>query len=345
MTKIKTWRSDMYEKMNIAIVGCGGIAEAHCQTVLGKDENIKLYMYDVDNDRAEALCNKYCGVGCFKTYEDVLASKDIDIVDICVPHDEHVQVVVKAAEAGKHILSEKPIAKTLAEADQILDVVKSAGVRLFVAECYRFYPSAVKAKEFMDKGIIGKPFLIQVNSLQLHTPSGWRRDKEKTGGGVLIDRGIHFVNYFRLLGGKVKTVFATFNHDTILAMEGEDTATIHTKFENGATGQLVVSWGMRMFTPYPWMAVYGSEGTMFDMGDGFHVFSATDPKYNDNGKPVRLFDTMLEAYIIPEEMQHFVDRMRDGKEFAVTGEEARADLEIVELAAKSAETGEAIHIP
>jgi len=161
---------------------------------------------------------------------------------------------------------------------------------------------------------------------------------------VLIDRGIHFVNYFRLLGGKVKTIYATFNHDTILAMEGEDTAVIQTKFENGGTGQLVISWGMRMLTPFPWLAVYGSEGTMLDMGTGFYVFSANDPQYNDNGKPIKLFDTMLEAYIIPAEMQHFVDRMRDGKEFAVTGEEARADLEIVELAEKSAKTGKSIDL-
>jgi predicted dehydrogenase len=334
----------MYEKMGIAIIGCGGIAEAHCQTVLAKDENIKLYMYDVDYNRAEDLCKKYSGAGCFKTYDEVLASKEIDVVDICVPHDEHLSVVLKATKAEKHILSEKPIAKTLSEADQILDAVKKSGVRFFVAECYRFYPSAIKARELIDEGVIGKPFLVHVNSLQFHTPSGWRRDKEKTGGGVLIDRGIHFVNYLRLVGGKIKTVFATFNHDTILAMEGEDTATIQVKYENGATGQLVVSWGMRMFTPFPWLAVYGSEGTMFDMGDGFFVFSATDSRYNDNGKPVRLFDTMREAYTIPAEMQHFVDRMRDGKEFDVTGEEARADLEIVEVATRSAEIGQAINI-
>jgi predicted dehydrogenase len=334
----------MYEKMGIAIIGCGGISEAHCQTVLAKDENIKLYMYDVDYNRAEALCKKYSGAGCFRTYDEVLASKEIDIVDICVPHYEHLSVVLAATKAGKHILSEKPIAKTLSEADQIIDAVKKSGVRFFVAECYRFYPSAVKARELIDEGIIGKPFLIHVNSLQFFTPSGWRRDKEKTGGGVLIDRGIHFVNYLRLVGGKINTVFATFNHDTILAMEGEDTATIQVKYENGATGQLVVSWGMRMFTPFPWLAVYGSEGTMFDMGDGFFVFSAIDPKYNDNGKPVRLFDTMREAYTIPAEMQHFVDRMRDGKEFDVTGEEARADLEIVEIATRSAKTGVAINI-
>jgi len=241
--------------------------------VLAKDENIKLYMYDVDYNRAEALCKKYSGAGCFKTYDEVLASKEIDVVDICVPHDEHLSVVLKATKAGKHILSEKPIARTLSEADQILDAVKKSGVRFFVAECYRFYPSALKARELIDEGVIGKPFLIHVNSQQFYTPSGWRRDKEKTGGGVLIDRGIHFVNYLRLVGGKIKTVFATFNHETILAMEGEDTATIQVKYENGATGQLIVSWGMRMFTPFPWLAVYGSEGTMFDMGDGF-TFSA-----------------------------------------------------------------------
>ncbi|MGB9596289.1 MAG: Gfo/Idh/MocA family protein [Candidatus Poribacteria bacterium] len=334
----------MYEKMSIAIIGCGGIAEAHCQTVLGKDPNIKLYMYDVDFGRAEALCKKYSGAGCFNTYQEVLSSKDIDVVDICVPHDEHVPVIISAAKAGKHILSEKPIARTLAEADQILDAVKKSGVRFFVAECYRFYPSALKAKELIDEGVIGEPFLIQINSMHFHIPPGWRRSKEKNGGGVLIDRGIHFVNYLRLLGGKVKTIFATFNHSAVKEMEGEDTATVPVKFENDATGQMVISWGTRMFTPFAWLAVYGSEGTMYDIGDGFYVFSIKDERFNDNGKPVRLFDTMLEPYIIPAEMQHFVDRMRDGNEFAVTGESARADLEIVELATRSAETGQAIHL-
>ncbi|MGQ9607997.1 MAG: Gfo/Idh/MocA family protein [bacterium] len=334
----------MYEKMGIAIIGCGGIAESHCQTVLGSDKNIKLYMYDVDYQRAEALCKKYSGVGCFKTYDEVLKSKEIDVVDICVPHDEHLNVIVSAAKAGKHILSEKPIARTLAEADQILDAVKKAGVRFFVAECYRFYPSALKSKELMDNGVIGEPFLIQVNSLHHYTPPGWRRNKEKNGGGVFIDRGIHFVNYFRLLGGKIKSIFASYNHSSIKEMEGEDTASILARFENGITGQMTISWGMRVFRPYPWLAVYGSEGTMFDMGDGFFVYSANNSEYNDNGKPVRLFDTMLEPYIIPAEMQHFVDRMRDGKEFNVTGEEARADLEIVEAATRSAETGQVIFL-
>jgi len=125
-------------------------------------------------------------------------------------------------------------------------------------------------------------------------------------------------------------------------MEGEDTATLLLKFQGGITGQLTVSWGIRTPMPWPWLAVYGSEGSMYDMGDGFHVYRASDPEYNDNGRPVRLFDTMLEAYTIPAEMQHFVDRMRDGKEFAVTGDEARGDLEVVEAAHRSAATGEAV---
>lgn len=334
----------MYENMGIAIVGCGGIAHSHCQTVLGADESISLYMYDVDSQRAEAMCRQYSGAGHFRTYEDVLASDEVDVVDICVPHDVHVPVTIAAARAGKHILLEKPIARTLAEADEILDAVRSSGVRLFVAECWHFYPSAVKARELIDEGVIGTPFLIQVNSLQYYTPPGWRAVKEKMGGGVLIDRGIHFVNYLRLVGGRIKSVFATFNHETISGMEGEDTATLLVKFHSGATGQLTVSWGIRTPMPWPWLAVYGSKGSMYDIGDGFYVYSASDPEYNDNGRPVRLFDTMLEAYTIPAEMQHFVDRMRDGREFAVTGEEARADLEVVEAAHRSAETGQVVFL-
>jgi predicted dehydrogenase len=196
----------------------------------------------------------------------------------------------------------------------------------------------------IGEGVIGTPFLIQVNSLQYHTPPGWRAVKEEMGGGVLIDRGIHFVNYLRLVGGEIKTVSAIFNHEAISGMEGEDTATLLVGFESGATGQLTVSWGIRTPMPWPWLAVYGSEGAMYDMGDGFHVYSASDIRYNDSSKTVRLFDTMLESYTIPAEMQHFVDRMRDGKEFAVTGADARADLEIVEAAHRSAETGQTVYV-
>lgn len=334
----------MYEKMGIAIVGCGAIAHAHCQTILGTDKSISLYMYDIDSQKAEDMRRKYSGAGCFKSYDEVLASDKVDVVDICVPHDMHVPATIAAAQAGKHILLEKPIARTLDEADQILEVIKETGMRLFVAECWHFYPSAVKARELIDEGAIGTPFLIQVNSLQYHTPPGWRAVKERMGGGVLIDRGIHFVNYLRLVGGKVKTVSATLNHEVISEMGGEDTATLLIGFENGATGQLTVSWGIRTTMPWPWLAVYGSEGAMYDMGDGFYVYSTSDDRYNDNGKPVRLFDTMLEPYTIPLEMQHFVDRMRGGQEFAVTGMDARADLEIVEAAHRSAETGQIVYM-
>ena len=90
----------MYEKMGVAIVGCGGIAHSHCQTVLGTDENISLYMYDVDSQRAEAMCRQYSGAGYFKTYQEVLASDKVDVVDICVPHDAHVPVTIAAARAS-----------------------------------------------------------------------------------------------------------------------------------------------------------------------------------------------------------------------------------------------------
>lgn len=334
----------MYDKMGIAIIGCGGIAHSHCQTVLTADESISLYMYDVESQRAKAMRQQYSGAGCFNTYEEVLASDRVDVVDICVPHDAHAPVVVAAAQAGKHILLEKPIARTLAEADQILDAVNAAGVRLFVAECWHFYPSAVKARELIEEGVIGTPFLIQVNSLQYHTPPGWRAIKEKMGGGALIDRGIHLISYLRLIGGKARTVSAAFNHESIQGMEGEDTASLLVEFQSGITGQLTVSWGIRTPMPWPWLAIYGSEGSMYDMGNGFYVYSASHARYNEDGNPVRLFDTMLEPHTIPAEMRHFVDRMRDGKEFAVTGAEARADLQIVEAAHHSAETGQTVHL-
>ena len=92
----------MYEKLGIAIIGCGGIAHAHCQTVLGTDESIRLYMYDVDNQKAQAMCRRYSGAGCFETYEEALASDKVkvyiegkDVKRVIVIQDKIVNIVVK----------------------------------------------------------------------------------------------------------------------------------------------------------------------------------------------------------------------------------------------------------
>jgi len=112
-----------------------------------------------------------------------------------LPHNLHARVAIDAARAGKHVLLEKPIATTLKEADSIIEEAKKAGIVFMVAENYHFEPAILKAKELIDQGYIGEIFLIEAVSMGFYVPPLWRRSKAEMGGGVLIDRGIHMVDY------------------------------------------------------------------------------------------------------------------------------------------------------
>jgi len=328
----------MHKHLSACIIGCGGISELHAKG-WKSDKSINLYTFDTDEKRAKALAEKYQAEAWLGTYEDVLSNDEIDIVDICVPHHLHVEVTVAAAEAGKHILLEKPIARTLEEADRIIKATEENDVRFMVAECWWFYPPVLKARELLDKGEIGDVFLITINDQAFYSPSGWRTKKRETGGGTLLDRGIHFVNIMRHLGGEVESVYAQVSDKSIVAMEGEDTGGLNVRFQNGNIGQFICSWGTHTPFQLPRFAVYGTKGTLYDL-NGLYVYTP-----NLVREPKKVADSLLEPYMIPKEIEHFVRNLRGGREFAVTGEEARNDLEIVIAAYQSAQTGQVVTLP
>lgn len=328
----------MYKPLSACIIGCGGISSLHAKGWMS-DENINLYTFDIDKEKAKALAMKYQAEAWLKTYEDVLSNDDIDIVDICVPHHLHEEVTSAAAEAGKHILLEKPIARTLEEADRIIKATEENDVRFMVAECWWFYPPVKKARELLDKGEIGDVFLIQINDQAFHSPSGWRTKKKETGGGTLLDRGIHFVNIMRHLGGEVESVYAQVSEKSVEAMEGADTSVLNVRFKNDIIGQFICSWGTHTPFQVPRFAVYGSKGTLYDL-NGLYVYTSNSAK-----EPIKVAESLLEDYMIPKEIEHFVRCLRDGEEFAITGKEAQKDLEVVIAAYQSAQTGQVVTLP
>lgn len=310
--------------VKVCLIGCGWIGEEHAKAYkqLQDQGKVEFYTCDIDPDRAKLLADKY-GARCFFTnYKDVLDSP-IEAVDICLPHNQHEEATVLAAKAGKHILLEKPLATNLEEADRIYEAIKSSGKKFMVAENFRFIPSIRVAKEFLDRQEIGEPILIQGNSIQRVVPSGWRRSVSITGGGVLIDRGIHLVDMLCYLGGEVKSVSALGNHKSILEMEGEDTVVILMNFESGAIGNLVITWGAKDPLAQPLFIVYGTKGTIWeDSGDLYLI--------NDQKK--QIYKAQIpgqEGKSVEEAVLHFVDCILNDKTPLVTFDIARRDLELV----------------
>jgi predicted dehydrogenase len=185
----------------------------------------------------------------------LIARSDIDAIDICVPNDMHAEIAIAAAEAGMMVLCEKPLARTVAEAQPMVDAVEKAGVRNTVWYNYRRVPAVTLAKQLVDSGKLGKIFHYRANFLQDWTinpelPQGgeglWRLDAEAAGSGVTGDLLAHCIDTAMWLNGGIKDVSAvteTFVKERVHQLTGraqkvgiDDACIFHCHFENGSLG-------------------------------------------------------------------------------------------------------------
>jgi predicted dehydrogenase len=331
------------KKLGICVVGLG-MGHAHAKAYSGM-ENVELYVCDIDDQRTKKAQSESNVRGVFTNVEVAISSPKIHALDVALPHNLHKSVCLEAVAAGKHFMTEKPIARTLEEADQMIAAAQKAGVTLMVAENRRFWPSAIKARQFIDEGLLGKVFLIRIYEMGYYNPDGWRRSKERVGGGNLIDSGIHAVNTLRLLAASEATkVFALNTGIAIQEMEGEDTNLVTVKFQSGAIGNLIASWGIPLSGPQAHFAVYGTEGCLWEEGKSLFLHSHRLPEglsYHKEPTPVDI----PSVNTVEAECAHFVDCILGDKEPITNGREARKDLEIVVAAYRSAQTGKAIKLP
>lgn len=332
----------MKKKLGVCLIGCGRIGEVHARTYSSLKDEVELFLCDSVLERAKLLKDRYGGAKTFLKYEEAIKNEEVDLVDICLPHNRHVEPVELVCDLNKHILLEKPVARNLKEADEILRAIKDFTGKFMVAECWRFYPHIVKAKELIQRGEIGDVFLIQVNSLGYYVPPLWRRNKDVMGGGVLIDRGIHFIDMLLYLGGKVESVFSECAHKVVPEMEGEDTAIGILRFKNGIIGEINVSWGIRNPPLFPWFVVYGSKGNIY----GRQRLYITSPKYSQKEECVVIDDReVCDDEMVDLTIKYFLDCVRENKHPIFTPGMARDDLEVVEAIYFSWKKGKLISLP
>jgi predicted dehydrogenase len=315
-----------------------------------KDKVKIIAICDKNQDCAETNASIYGADACVD-YHDILLRKDVDIVDICLPHLLHAPVAIAAAEAGKHILIEKPIATTLKDADSMINAAKKAGVKLMVAENHAFVPAHMLAKEMVDQGKIGRVFLAKacevVNDLPVE-PSTWRILPESLG--EILDMGVHRFFVLRWIMGEVKSVFA-FAEKLVCELEAEydDTAVIALKFKNGALGEVDLT-DCAVSEPTNRLELYGTKGTIIEdhMWEQPLMYCSHQPGFETEGwvKPEIEHAPFPGYYGISfrNEVEHFVDCVLNDKQPKVTGEDGRAVLKIALAAYKSVKTGKVIEV-
>jgi myo-inositol 2-dehydrogenase/D-chiro-inositol 1-dehydrogenase len=291
----------------------------------------------------------------FTDHRELLALPEVDMVVIGIPNHLHCAATLEAAAAGKHVVMEKPLCLNLAEADQMLEACRKAGVKLMYADELCFAPKYVRLKALLDEGALGKPTLVKQSEKHdgPHAAHFW--DVERSGGGVVMDMGCHAIEFFRWMLGRppVRSVYAQMG--TLVHGEktrGEDNAILVLEFEGGTVAIAEESW-TKLGGMDDRAEVHGSLGVAYaDLlhGNAIETYSARGYGYavEKAGSTAGWSFTIYEEawnYGFHGEMAHFVDCVQNDKKPLVTGEDGRAVLEVIFAAYESARTGRKVSLP
>lgn len=343
--------------VRLALVGLGNFSTAVGGAAQRSQKAKLVTCFDIVPERRKAGGEKY-GIDQERSYEDVLKRKDIDGVLLVTPNAFHCEQAVLAAEYGKHVYVEKPIANTIADGKKMIAACQKAGVTLMVGHVMRRHAGNRKLKELIDQGAIGKPVMVEANlssnqGFEL-TPDQfrWRGDDSGCPAGALMTMGIHAVDIFNHLFGPIEKVFAYFKKLYIPA-EVEDVHTVIFQFRSGILGYL----GSNFASPrINWIRVYGTEANLSRItlrpdrpfAEAMKLTSKSDIytrlELFEKGKDQAVEIPLPQGDPILEEIDEFAHCIQTGARPETDGEAGLAALAFIRAAIESARTGKEVKL-
>lgn len=340
------------KRLHFGIVGVGNIAPLHALAIQALPEAELVAVATRNAERGQAFAEK-CGGQWHADYAELLQRPEVDVVAICTPHDLHAPLTIAAAQAGKHVLCEKPMARTTAECEAMIEACDRAGVTLGVVFQSRFEPLSLQLKRLIDEGTLGRILWSSANTIwyrsdDYYRSGPWRGTWAHEGGGVLINQAIHAIDLMLWLTGRPDRVAAqtrTLNH----AIEVEDGAIATLMYADNRLGLIQATTAA-----YPGYAerleVYGTRGSaIYHKGEGRLEWHTAAPRE----------DHVLEANISsgaanPMDIsaaghaavfQDFAEAVREGRRPAIDGTEGRRSVEVVEAIYQAARSGQMVTLP
>jgi predicted dehydrogenase len=209
--------------VNVAIIGAGFMGETHASSYKKINDSNIVAIVDRVEEKGKKLAKKF-DTKFYTDIEDLIKNEDVDAIDICVPTFVHKDIVIKAANAGKHILCEKPLTLSLEDADEMIEAVEKNNVKAMVGHVLRFWPEYIKIKEIVDSGKLGEPLFGFCERLAV--PPDWYENNwglnEKNSGGVPLDLHIHDLDYLIWVFGEPDIVEAQGVYNPIQVDLGAD---------------------------------------------------------------------------------------------------------------------------
>jgi predicted dehydrogenase len=342
-------------ELGVGLIGTGFVTDLHAESFKRVLRARVLAVAGTSDEKGRAFAESHEIPDGYGDWRRIIERDDIHMVSVGTPNDTHREIVVAAAEAGKHVVIEKPLARTLADADEMIEACDKAGVKLMYAELICFAPKYVRAKKLIEEGALGDVFQVKHGEQHFGPHSDWFWDPERSGGGVMMDMGCHGCEITRWMYGKpeVKSVYATlgtFVHGD--RTEADDHAVVTIEYEGGRLGLIETSWakagGMQDSVD-----IIGSGGVTYaDLlrGSSLLTFSTDGYGYAVEKAPETKgwTHTIYEEawnYGIPQEMEHFTACVLDDLEPEETGRDGRVSLECIYAAYRSAGTGRRVEFP
>lgn len=337
--------------LKVALVGCGRIAERHSE-LLGKNQINKAVLAavcDINKEKAKKIADRY-GVNYYTEMDEMMSSEDIDIVSVLTESGNHAKHVINLSKYQKHIIVEKPMALTLADADDMIAACDSNGIKLFVVKQNRFNLPVVKMREALEAQRFGKLIMgtIRVRwcrTQEYYDQAPWR-GTWRLDGGVLSNQASHHVDLLEWMMGDVETVYAK-GITALAQIEAEDTATAILKFKNGALGLIEATTATRPVDLEGSLSILGEKGTVeiggfavnkllhWNFVNGEAGDTEVIEKYSVN--PPDVYGFGHKAYY-----EHVVDSILHNKKHLVDGLAGRKSLELINAIYQSIETGKEI---
>jgi predicted dehydrogenase len=344
------------DKIRVGVIGAGTFGEVHASVLAELPDVEVVAVADVRLERAREVAGK-CGAKYhYDDWRGLLARDDIDAVSIVTPEDAHRDPAIEAANAGKHVLVEKPIAATLADADAMIGAAGRAGVKFMVGHILRFTPGYVQIKQAIDDGTLGEPIWAYSRR------NGSVAQVKRLGGraSAILFLGIHDIDlllwYF---GGDVERVFCESVRKEVSRTYGvPDFSWLLLKFKSGAMGSIETGYGLPekwadWKRPSKWgpfsadieVEVIGTKGAVFFDFPPMIVMGCDEEGFKFPDLIHRPLIHGKSEGAIKIELQHFIDCIREDKAPLVSGSDGRRALEVALAAERSSLAGVPVYLP
>ncbi len=336
------------KEVRFGVIGCGMIANFHAAAIAAVEGAVLSGCYDPYAPGAEAFAQKH-GIPAYATQEELLAAPDVDAVCICTPSGLHTAQAIAAMRAGKHIVCEKPMSLTLADADALIATARETGVKTCIISQFRFTPAVQQLRRAIEAGALGR---IVSGSLQMkyfrteayYAQASWRGTWAMDGGGALMNQGIHGIDVFRYLMGPVRQLNG-YARTLTRPIEVEDSAVAVLEFQSGAVGTLEGS--TTCYPGYPRrIEICGDHGSVVLEEDAILRWDCDLPSELPVGVAARNVASadpkaiQVDGHV--RQFRNFVEAILHGEPLLADAASGRPPLEIILAVYESSRTGKTV---